>query len=127
MSKTEAVLLATTILFASTTAGLALRLSHGPLPYATMHHASPPSKANWENRRKEMFTKQDKDASGTLTREEMRAGMEERIEKMFSKLDTDASGTITPEELEQGRKNLHQKMMEQRESRRQQSLSIVNG
>jgi len=119
MTNREMFLLATSILFASTTIGLALQgtLHKGPRhDRPAYHHAW---KKGGEHKRPDMFTRFDTNRDGFVTRDEMLALQNERLAELFATVDTNQDGKLTRDEMEQGRKLMHAKMKARFEAERQ--------
>lgn len=118
MTNREMFLLATTILFASTTVGLALqgalRPHHGPRA-GFEHHM----KRDHDRPRFDKFARADADKDGFVTREEMLTGQQKRLEEFFATVDTDQDGRLTREEMDKGRKLMREKMKARFEAERE--------
>ncbi len=129
MTNREMFLLATSILFAATTLGLALQgtLHKGPRhghPGYEHHH---PGKTAWkkDGKRPDMFTRFDTDKDGFVTRDEMLALQNARLTELFATVDTDKDGKLSRTEMEQGRKLMHAKMKARFEAERQAAPQTV--
>jgi len=108
MTNREMFLLATSILFASTTAGMALQgvlnkgPHHGPRPgfERSVDRHGPDSK---RGPRHDFFADADADKDGFVTREEMTTRQQARLDDMFTTVDTDRDGKLSKDEMEKGR------------------------
>ncbi len=124
MTTREMFLLATSILFASTTAGLALQGKlaphHGPRP-GFEHgfkgpHGGPDDK---RGPRPDFFAKLDANKDGFITKEEMTAHQQARLDDLFATADTDGDGKLSKEEMEKGRELMRAKMKERFKAERE--------
>jgi hypothetical protein len=119
MTNREMFLLATSILFASTTAGLALQGTlakphHGP-KFGHERHFGDHDK---RGPRPDFFAKADTNADGFVTREEMAARQEAKLDEMFETVDTNKDGQLSREEMEKGRDLMRAKMKARYEAER---------
>lgn len=112
MTNREMFLLATSILFASTTAGLVLQgtLHKGP-------HHKPGFERHWSGKdkrgpRPDFFALIDADKNGFITKEEMTAHHTAKLNDMFATADTDKDGRLTREEMKNGRDLMRAKFKE---------------
>lgn len=114
MTKRELILLTTTILFASTTAGLVLqgKLHHGPRP--GFEHGPDGKKGP----RPDFFAMMDTNKDGFVTRDEMTAHQTKRLEEMFATVDTDKDGRLTKDEMDKGRELMRAKWKAKMEAER---------
>ncbi len=118
MTNREMFLLATSILFASTTLGIALQgvLHKG---HHKGHHDRPGFERKFEGhgprgdrdrKRPDFFAMGDVNKDGVITKDEMLAKQTERLEEFFATVDTDKDGKLTREEMEKGRELMKAKM-----------------
>lgn len=109
MTNREMFLLATSILFASTTAGLVLQgtLHKGP-------HHRPGFDRPWDGDKRgprpDFFAMIDADKDGFITRDEMTAHHAAKLADMFATADTDKDGRLTRDEMKKGRELMREKM-----------------
>lgn len=127
MTNREMFLLATSILFASTTLGIALQ---GVL-HKGHHHKGPHDRPGFERRfdghgprgdrdrkRPDFFAMGDTNKDGVITKDEMIAKQTARLDEFFATVDTDKDGKLTREEMEKGRKLMREKMKARFEAER---------
>jgi hypothetical protein len=106
MTNREMFLLATSILFASTTAGMALQ---------TVMHPRPPMERGFDGphgpdgKRPDFFAMSDANKDGFVTKDEMMAKQQARTDELFTTVDTDHDGKLTKEEMENGRELMRAK------------------
>ena len=127
MTNREMFLLATSILFASTTVGIALqgalhhpRPPHGPGFERPFDGPGGPDKhSRWhDGKRPDFFAMGDADKDGFVTRDEMLARQNARLDEIFATVDTDKDGKLTRDEMDKGRKLMHEKMRARFEAER---------
>lgn len=127
MTNREMFLLATSILFASTTAGMALQgvLHKGP------HHGRPGFERGMDRHddkrgsRPDFFAKADADKDGFITKEEMTARQQARLDEMFATVDTDKDGKLSKDEMEKGRELMRAKWKAKMEAERNAPTSAA--
>lgn len=109
MTNREMFLLATTILFASTTAGMALQgaMHHGPRPGFDRPHGD--RDARHAERGARMFQETDTNTDGFITRDEMLAKQQARVDEMFTTIDADKDGKLSKDEMAKGRELMRAK------------------
>lgn len=116
MTNREMFLLATSILFASTTAGLALQgilhHKHGPR-FDRPGHERP-----FDGPRPHFFKDADTDKDGFITKDEMTAKQTARLNELFATVETDHDGKLSAAELEKGRELMRAKMKARFEAER---------
>lgn len=123
MTNREMFLLATSILFASTTAGLALQgvlhHKHGPR-FDRPGHERPFDGPRDDKRgpRPDFFKDADTDKDGFITKDEMTAKQTARLNELFATVDTDHDGKLSADELEKGRELMRAKMKARFEAER---------
>ncbi len=124
MTNREMFLLATSILFASTTLGLALQ---GVLHKGPRHHDRPGYERGFDGhgphgdkdrKRPDFFAMGDANKDGFVTKDEMIAKQTARMDEFFTTADTDKDGKLTRDEMEQGRKLMKEKMKARFEAER---------
>ena len=126
MTNREMFLLATSILFASTTVGLALQgVLHKPRHHGP--HERPGFDRKFDERRgpddkrgprPDFFARDDANKDGFITKEEMQASQTARLDEFFATADTNKDGKLSREEMEQGRKLMREKMKARFEAER---------
>lgn len=124
MTNREMFLLATTIIFASTTAGMALRsvMHHGH--HGMMHpgmemRGGPEGGPDADRAKFDFFAKADVNKDGFLTKDEMLAGQQARLDELFAIADTNHDGKLSKDEMEKGRDLMRAKMHARYEAERQ--------
>jgi hypothetical protein len=117
MTNREMFLLATTILFASTTAGMALQgvLHHGRPGFERMHGKPDGDRPD---RGARMFEETDTNKDGFVTRDEMLAKQQARLDEMFTTVDTDKDGKLSRDEMQKGRELMRAKWKARLEAER---------
>lgn len=119
MTNREMFLLATSILFAATTAGLALQGTLAP------HHGRPGFEHGFKGPhdkrgpKPDFFAMIDANKDGFVTKEEMTAHHQARLDDMFATADTDGDGKLSKEEMEKGRELMRAKMKERFKAERE--------
>jgi hypothetical protein len=114
MTNREMFLLATTILFASTTAGMALQgvLHHGRPGFERVDgRFGPHGKPDGDrpDRGARMFDETDTNKDGFVTRDEMLVKQQARLDEMFATVDTDKDGKLSRDEMQKGRELMRAK------------------
>ena len=125
MTNREMFLLATSILFASTTLGIALQGVLHKGHHKGPHHERPGferrfdghgprdergPRADRDRKRPDFFAMGDVNKDGVITKDEMLAKQTERLDDFFATVDTDKDGKLTREEMEKGRDLMKAKM-----------------
>lgn len=127
MTNREMFLLAASILFASTTLGLALKGTLHKGPHKGPDHGRPGFERPFEGhgphggkdrKRPDFFAMGDVNKDGVITKEELLAKQTERLEEFFTTVDTNKDGKLTREEMDAGRKLMKDKMKARFEAER---------
>lgn len=125
MTNRELFLLLTSVVFISTTVGLAFKVScdrghafgHGGFGGKEFS-----DKGDWKHKDGKfgdkfrggpdrMIKEADTNKDGQLTKDEMIAAHTQRMDKMFAELDTNKDGQLSKDELAKGHKKMREKMM----------------